>query len=113
MNLQGVCHEIFDLQFFHDSNPSGPMTKTLKNFRIHFLFRRDIQIFKKLRGTGMHRTADSDSAVCIIPQSQESKMSQKTPRSASYCDSSAHHTTESVIYEVSVLIRSFTNVISL
>ena len=30
--LKGVCHEIFDLQFFHDSNPSGPLINRLKCF---------------------------------------------------------------------------------
>ena len=39
--LKGVCHEIFDLHFFHDSNPSRPLINRLKYFRIRF--RRDIQ----------------------------------------------------------------------
>ena len=33
---KGVCHEIFDLQFFPDSNPSWPLIKRLKYFRIRF-----------------------------------------------------------------------------
>ena len=62
--LKGVRHEIFDLHFFHDSNPSRPLINRLKYFRILFRFRRDIRILKKLRG--VHPTAESDSAVCII-----------------------------------------------
>ena len=42
-SLKGVCHEIFDLQFFYDSNPSGPLINRLKYFRIRFRFRRDIR----------------------------------------------------------------------
>ena len=38
----GVCHEIFYLDFFHDSNPSGPKTNRLKYFRIIFRFHRYI-----------------------------------------------------------------------
>ena len=41
--VKGVCHEIFDLQFFHDSNSSGPLINRLKYFRIKFRFHRDIQ----------------------------------------------------------------------
>ena len=87
--LKGVCHEIFDLHFFHDSIPSRPLINRLKYFKIRFRFRQDIRILKKL--SGVHPTAESDSAVCIIPRSQ-------TPQCASYrgvrlC--SVHHTAES------------------
>ena len=27
--LKGVCHKVFDLRFFHDSNPSGPLINRL------------------------------------------------------------------------------------
>ena len=39
-HFKGVCHEIFDLHFFHDSTPFGPLINRLKYFRIRF--RRDI-----------------------------------------------------------------------
>ena len=121
--------------FFHDSKPSGPLINRLKYFRIRFRFRRDIRIFKKL--CGVHPTAESDSAVCITPRSQTrgvhhttessdeefSKSSgvcitprSQTPRWAVYCGvklRGVHHTTESINYQVSILIRSFTNAISL
>ena len=42
-SLKGVCHEIFYLHFFHDSNPSRPMIYRLKHFRIRFRFRWDIR----------------------------------------------------------------------
>ena len=42
-SFKGVCHKIFDLQFFHDSNPTGPLINRLKYFRIWFLFRQDIR----------------------------------------------------------------------
>ena len=45
--LKGVCHEIF---------------------YIFFIFRLDIEIFKKLRG--VHPTIESTSAVCITLWSQ-------------------------------------------
>ena len=48
--LKGVCHEIFALHFFHDSNPSRPLINRVKYCWIWFRFRWDIQIFKKLRG---------------------------------------------------------------
>ena len=41
--LKGVCHEIFDLHFFHDSKLSGPLINRIKYFRIRFRFCRDIQ----------------------------------------------------------------------
>ena len=102
--LKGVCHKIFDIHFFHDSNPSRPLIKRLENFRIRFQFHRDIWIFKKLRGVhhtgessdlkffitprcashrgvrlcGVHPTAESSYTVCIIPRSL-------TSRCASHC----------------------------
>ena len=96
----GVCHEIFDLHFFQDSNPSRPPINRQKYFRIRLWFRRDIQIFKKLRSVhhtpesklrGVLPTAESNSTVCITPQSQ-------TPQCDSQCGvrlRSVHHTTES------------------
>ena len=75
LTLKGVCHEIFNLHFFHDSNPSGPRINRLKYFLILFQFRRDILIFKKLRG--VWHTAESDSAVRNTPWSQ-------APRSATH-----------------------------
>ena len=36
---KGVCHEIFDLHFFHDSNPSRPLINRLKYFRFRLDFR--------------------------------------------------------------------------
>ena len=62
--LKGVCHEIFELHLFQDSNPSVHLINRLKYFLIRFRFCRDILIFKKLH-------------VCIIPRSQ-------TPGCASY-----------------------------
>ena len=41
--LKGVCHEIFDLYFFDDSNLSGPLINRLVYFRIWFRFRQDIR----------------------------------------------------------------------
>ena len=77
----GVSRDFLPL-FLHNSNPSGPLTK--RHFRILFLFYRDIQI-KQKKLCGVHITAESNSTVCIIPQCQENKMSQKAPRYASYC----------------------------
>ena len=66
--IKGVCHEIFDLHFFHDLNPSRPLINRLKYFRTRFRFHQDIQIFKKLRS--VHPTVESSSVVCIPPLSQ-------------------------------------------
>ena len=63
-----MCHEIFYLYCFHDSNPSGPLINRLKYFHIIFLLRTNIQIFMKLHG--VHPTAESIPTVCIIPQSR-------------------------------------------
>ena len=37
--LKGQCHEIFDLYFFHESNPSGPLINRLKWFFLKICFR--------------------------------------------------------------------------
>ena len=80
--LKGVCQEILDLQFFSWFEPTWAPDKQAEKFSNSFRFRRDIRIFKKLRG--VHPTAESsdemfskNSAVCIPPQSQ-------TLRCASY-----------------------------
>ena len=88
----GVSRDFLPL-FLHNSNPSGPLTK--RHFRILFLFYRDIQVKQKktlrcayhrrIELHGVHHTAETDSMVCITPQCQENKMSQKAPRYASYC----------------------------
>ena len=73
--------------FFHDLNPSGPLTNRLKYFQIRFQFHQDIQNFTKLHS--VHHTLKSityqvsDSAVCIIPQSRGYQAPQ------------LHHTVES------------------
>ena len=38
--LKGQCHEIFDLYFFHESNPSGPLINRLKWFFLKICFRK-------------------------------------------------------------------------
>ena len=53
--LKGVCHEIFELQFFNDSNPFGPLINRLKYFQIQFDF---VEIFD-------HKVI---SAVCCTPR---------------------------------------------
>ena len=78
-SLKGVCHEIFDLHFVHDS--SMPVINSVKYFIIWFQFWQDILIFKKLIGVhcasyrrvqlcDVHYTEESDSAMCIILRSQ-------------------------------------------
>ena len=53
--------------FFHDSNPSGPMINKLKYFRIQF--RNPGNILKNFK-LWCASTAESDSAVYIIPRCQ-------------------------------------------
>ena len=112
--LKRVRHKIFDLHFFHDSNPSGPLINRLKYFRIQFRFRPDIQILKKLRGVhptflrcaahcgiklcSVHHTAESsnhnflkNSVVCIPQQSQTSRCT--SPQGVKL--RGVHHTLES------------------
>ena len=43
-HLKRQCHEIFDLYFFHESNPSGPLINRLKWFCLKIRIREDIQI---------------------------------------------------------------------
>ena len=38
LSLKGVCHEIFYFYFSHDSNPSGPLMKTIFWIQIRFLW---------------------------------------------------------------------------
>ena len=42
--LKRQCHEIFDLYFFHEWNPSGPLINRLKWFCLIIRFREDIGI---------------------------------------------------------------------
>ena len=109
LSLKGLCHETFDLYFFLDSNPSDPLINRLKYFRIRFHFFCDIRVLKQLQG--MHPTAESDCAVCIIPLSL-------TLRRASHCRvkrtkflykkiRGVHHTAESD-YAVRIIPQSQT-----
>ena len=95
--LKGQCHEIFDLNFLHESNPSRPLINRLNIFEFCFDFTEIFEFLKSsavciplgtqtprcvsscgVRLRGVHHTVESDSAVCIIPWSQ-------TPRCASHC----------------------------
>ena len=51
LKLKGVCHNIFDLHFLHDLNPSGPLINRLKYFLIQFRFRRDIRSHHKTQSS--------------------------------------------------------------
>ena len=42
--LKGQCHKIFDLYFFHESNPSGPRINRLKWFFLKICIREDVLI---------------------------------------------------------------------
>ena len=83
--LQGVCHEIFEPHFFHDSNPpSRPWDKQAK-FGFNFF-----EIFECLKSSVVciilqsqaPPSSQSSSAVCITLQSQVIKSSQQTQRCA-------------------------------
>ena len=125
---QGLwCWSIFEYEFDFTAN----IWIKLSNFLL------DIRILKNLSSMHhtaessstvcMHPTAESSSTVCITLRSQVIKIFCKNssvcipPRSqapwcASYCWvwlRSLMHTTESLNYQVSVLIRSFKNAISL
>ena len=39
LTLKRVCHEIVNLYFVNDSNPSGALIKRRKYFRLQFRFR--------------------------------------------------------------------------
>ena len=137
--LKGVCHEIFELHLFQDSNPSVHLINRLKYFLIRFRFCRDILIFKKLhvciiqyhgvRLQGVHHTTESDSAVFTTPRIHEHKVSKKLHSVHPRCAyrgvrfrgvhpsmgvnlQSVHHTVESVTCQLSFKIRNFTIVIS-
>ena len=45
---KGSVSREFQPQFFHDSNPFGPLINRLEYFRTRFRFRRNIRIFIKL-----------------------------------------------------------------
>ena len=50
--LKGQCHKIFDLYYFPESNPSGPLIKKLKWFRLKIkIFREDIRILSSKNST--------------------------------------------------------------
>ena len=57
--LKGVCHEILDLNFFHDSNPSGPLKNRVFSNSVSISPRYSITKFEKF-----------DSEVCMTPRSQ-------------------------------------------
>ena len=56
--LKGVCHEIFDLYFFHDSNPSWAPGKQVFEFGFDFAEIFDLKV-RKIRLCSLHHTADS------------------------------------------------------
>ena len=121
LSLKGVCHKIFDLQFFLWFKPIWAPNKQAKIFSnlVSILLRYSNFLKKesdsavcftprsqaprcashrgvKLRG--VHPTVESNSAVCITPRSQVMKSSPKNPWCASYCGvrlRSVHHTEES------------------
>ena len=76
----GVSRDFLPL-FLHNSNPSGPLTK--RHFRILFLFYRDIQVKQKktlrcayhrrIELHGVHHTAETDSVVCTVHHTAESR----------------------------------------
>ena len=75
--LKGVFHEIFDLHFFHDSNPSRPPDKQDQIFSNSVSITPRYSNFKKLRGVRLrdvHYTAKSSSRVWITPRSQTTKL---------------------------------------
>jgi hypothetical protein len=43
INLKRPCHEIFDLWFFHQTVPSGPLIHGLRPFRVWLRNYEDIQ----------------------------------------------------------------------
>ena len=80
--IKGSVSQDFRPQFFfQDSNPSGPLTNSLKYFRFLFRFSREIRSHSDLRG--VHHTAKMISAVCIIPL-------WWSPRCASHCRDKLH-----------------------
>ena len=94
MPLKGVCHEIFDLHFFHDWNPSRPIIKQDK------IFSNSVSILPRwikkwtprcashhrVRLCGvLHTAVESSSAVCITLRSQGYQLSQKTLLCVSRC----------------------------
>ena len=103
--LKGVCHKIFYLHFFHDSNTSRPLIKRLNISEFGFDFAGIFRIFKKLTVAvciiprsqtphcisyrrvrlwgGLH-IPESDSAVCITLRSHENKESKKATQCASH-----------------------------
>ena len=112
--------------FFHDLNPFRPLINRLKYFKILKSYAVCIipqsQALQCVSHCGVklcsvHHTAESsdqkffflNSAVCISPWSQTlwctSLRGVKLP--------DVHHTAESISYQVSGLIQSFTNAISL
>ena len=60
-SLKGGCHEIFDLHFFHDSDPSRLLLNRLKYSIFEFFF-DFTEIFdykvRKIRLRGVHDTAE-------------------------------------------------------
>ena len=112
--INGVCHEIFDLHFFHGSNPFRHLINRLKYFQIRCRFCRYIQIYKssavciilqsqalrcssyrRVKFRGVNPTKESSSAVCLTPWSQVIKsfffnfavcisLRSRTPRCASF-----------------------------
>ena len=101
--LKGQCHEIFDLNFLHESNPSRPLINRLNIIEFCFDF-TEIFEFLKISGVciplrsqtprcvsscgvrlrGVHHTVESDSTVCITLWSHENKVSEKTLWCASH-----------------------------
>ena len=67
--VQRKCVMRFFTSSFSGFDPTRPLIDRVKYFQIRNRFRRDIQIFNKLRS--VYPTAESDSVVYIIPRSQK------------------------------------------
>ena len=157
LSLKGVCHKIFDLQFFLWFEPIWAPDKQAKIFsNLVSILLRYSNFLKNprcashcgVRLCGVLHSTESSSTVCIPPRSQtprcashrgvklrsvhhtsessDEEFSKKsvvcillrslTPQCASYRGvklRGVHYTAESITYQVSVLIRSFRNAISL
>ena len=51
LNLKGLCHEIFNPYFCHESNPSGPLINRLKWYFLKIRFCEDIRILSSKNST--------------------------------------------------------------
>ena len=77
LTLKRVCHEIVNLYFVNDSNPSGALIKDENTFDFSFDFAEIFDFFKKIRGVKDTARSKAKAAMGMTLRSQKDIISSR------------------------------------